>query len=235
MRMSPASPHSQSPAGASRGSVAADPASCASRAGIFKVRDRAADIDGREGPPPPAGLGIAFTSNGAEAGTLFIPKRGFRGVDAFSLLLVTIGMYFAYRNIDAPQDGGATFASLILVGFSIWGGVLTGSTETQELYLGADELSVSKKGFIEARKLTIPYTGIQAIDVQSFTPRSPFAMARYMGHFAQGPWPWSGIPLITLVHGKRKTRIAENLSEAESKRLVLILKAVVFKRTGRRV
>ncbi|NQU42539.1 hypothetical protein HQ520_04590 [bacterium] len=121
------------------------------------------------------------------------------------------------------------------VGLGMWRGILIGITETQELLLGPDTLSVIKKSVVSSKQLEIPYAEIESVDVQSFMPRDPFTMARYMRHFTRMSGMWGGISLATIAHGTKKTHVGENVSEAEAKWLVKMLKAVVFKRAGQRV
>jgi hypothetical protein len=219
--------------------VATDLAKCASCNEVFRASELAADVDLREGLAPPAGSGIAFNSDQTGSGSFSIPKSGLTGSDAFALLFATFWICFiAFWTWGAAQ-GSILFAAFSIpfwiVGLGMWRGILIGITETQELRLGVDMLTVLKKSVVSTRQLEIPYCEIESIDVQSFMPRDPFTMTRHMRHFTRMSGMWGGIPLATIVHGTKKTHIAENVSEAEIKWLVKTLKAVLFKKAGKRV
>ncbi len=232
-------PSCQSHIDASDVNVATDLAKCASCNEVFKASEVAADVDLKEGLTPPAGSGIAFSSNQTDSGSFHIPKFGLTGSDAFALLFAAFWIFFISLWTWAASQGSIIFAAFSIpfwvVGLGMWRGILIGITESQELRFGADTLSVLKRSVVSTKRIEIPYKEIESIDVQFFMPRDPFTMTRYMRHFTQMSGMWGGIPLTTIVHGTKKTHIAENVSDAETKWLVKMLKAVLFKRTGKRV
>jgi hypothetical protein len=232
-------PDCQSPIDAGDVNVSTDLAKCVSCNQVFKASELAADVDLREGLTPPAGSGVVFSSEQADCGSFSIPKSGLTGSDAFALLFATFWICFIAFWTWGAAHGSILFAAFSIpfwvVGIGMWRGILIGITETQELRLDTDMLTILKKSVVSTKQLQIPYNEIESIDVQSFMPRDPFTMTRHMRHFTRMSGMWGGIPLATIVHGTKKTHIAENVSEAETKWLVKMLKAVLFKQAGKRV
>ncbi|HNW94104.1 MAG TPA: hypothetical protein PKM88_14440, partial [bacterium] len=90
-------------------------------------------------------------------------------------------------------------------------------------------LQISKRSIISRQQIAIPHVEIVAIEVQLLMPHDPITMTRYM----RGLTAYAGVKLATVVHGTRKTYLAECVSEAEAQWLVGRLKSLLFTRTGR--
>ena len=231
-------PNCQSQIDSNNVNIATDLAKCTNCSEMFKASELAADVDLRDGVTPPAGSHITFKSDRADTGFFSIPKQGMTGSDAFTMLFATFWICFITFWTWGAAQGSMLFAAFSIpfwiIGLGMWRGILIGITETQEVRLGPDTLTIIKKSVVSSKQLDIPYNEIESIDVQSFMPRDPFTMTRYMRYFTRMSGMWGGIPLATIAHGAKKTHVGENVSEAETKWLVKMLKAVVFKRTGKR-
>lgn len=230
-------PKCHSPIGAENVNVATDLAKCTMCNEIFKASDLVADVDLSRDLQPPVGSKIVVDLYTSEH-TVFIPSRGFRWSDLYTILFATFWCAFI-----AFWSWGASRASLLFAAFSIpfwivgiamWTGILVGATETQTIDLDYDALVLSKRAILFSRTRAIPYAEIGGIDTETPNPRNPFRSLQYMRPYSRISRSM-GMPLPTISHGTKKVHFAEYVSEAEMEWLVRMLKALVYRKTGRKV
>ncbi len=204
-------PSCQSIIDAENVNVATDLATCTTCNEMFKVSELMAGIDLLEDPiPPPAGSKIVFDMERGECGSFFIPKRGFKGSDLFSLLFATFWICFIAFWTWGVSQSSLLFAAFSIpfwvVGITMWKGILINISGVQYITTTPHNILITKNGIIFPKQQTITYSEIESIDVGFSRPR--------------------------IVHGTKKTYFAENVSEAEMKWLIKTLKAAIFKKKG---
>ena len=219
--------------------VSTDLATCPACNEIFKASELMADVDLSENLEPPVGSGIEFRADTAESGTFLIPKRKFSGKDFFPMVFATVWVCFITFWTFMAAQGSWWFAAFStpfwVAGIIMWRGIIIGLTERQEISVGPDELAILKKSAVSSRREAVPYSDIDTIEVDRLIPRDPFTMVRHMQRFTDPSGMMGGLPMPTIVHGAKKAHFAENVSEAEMKWLVRMLKAIVYKKAGKTV
>ncbi len=219
--------------------VSANLAKCGDCGGIYKASDLTERLDPRTDLEPPTGSAIGFRTEGADTGILSIPRGGLGGGMAFPMLFAAFWVGFMAFWTWGASRGSYVFAAFSIpfwvIGLGMWRGIIIGICESQEIRLGSETLSVIKRSPVASSTREIPYRQITSIAAQPLVLRDPFTMSRYMRHAASVSGMSGGARLATVTHGTKKTRVAENVSEAEVEWLVRILKALVHDRTGRRV
>ena len=219
--------------------IASDLAKCSACGGIYRASDLAERIDPETDLQPPAGSAIGFRAEGTETGIFSIPKGGLTGGMVVPMFFATFWIAFITFWTWGASRGSWLFAAFSipfwLMGLGMWRGIVIGIFERQEIRLDRETLSVIKRSPVSSRTVEIPYDTIGSIGVEPCIARDPFTMTRYMRHMTRMSTMMGGARIATIAHGTKKTRFAENVSEAESEWLVRILKSLVFDRTGKRV
>ncbi len=231
-------PNCQSPIDMDNVNIATDLAECTNCSEILKASELASDVELREGVGPPVGSPITFTSDRTDADSFSIPRRGATRGDVRAAIYVIFWVYcVAVATLVTARDNGSLAVLLTpfwVVGLAACRGILIGITERQELRLGPDTLFVIKKSVISSKQFEIPYGAIKSIDVECVVTGA-LTWARYAKHDTRTTGSQTGTLLATIAHGAQKTHVGEDVSEPEMRWLVKMLKAVVFKRTGKRV
>ncbi len=122
------------------------------------------------------------------------------------------------------------------LGIVMWKGLLIRITETQVIVMGPDKLSITKNSVVSSEHLTIPYSEMRSINIESIVmSENPMVIARYRNHRKEMFGGSISVPLPTISHGTKKTYFAENASRVDMEWLVKALKAFVFKKVSIRV
>ncbi len=217
--------------------VAADLAQCPGCNQVFRA-SRLVPAESRpESLDPPVGSRIAFRRELDSEGVFEIPRRA---LSAGPLALIGFSLFwlgFVGFWTWGASHGGVLFAAFSipfwLVGLGMLGGGMNTLVERQSVEIAADAFTIRKRRPLFARCTVVPYAEVSSVEVKLASPQNWGESARGMRtHGSDAPM---GVLAVTVAYGTKTVRFAEGVSEAEMKWLADILRAVVYKKTGRRV
>jgi hypothetical protein len=215
--------------------VSTDLAQCLQCNEIYKISELLQEQDLEANLLPPTGSKIKLNRTEGVYGSFLIPKTGFPGTDAYSLIFATFWIGFIAFWTWGASHGSTLFAMFSipfwLVGFGMWYGILRGGTETQKLTAQQDRFVIQKKSAVSKKVEEVFYQDIGKVDIENVIPKDPFTATRYMKQFQRMNNGGLGIPQLVISHGTRKISIGENVSEAEMKWLLGILR-IILKKVG---
>lgn len=167
---------------------------------------------------------IKVSNIGMDKFEIEIPRTGFKGkhiyVSVFSIIWIS---FISFWTFGAAQ--GSIFFALFSIPFWIVGllmikGLIVSIFESQLIKIERDSLTISRKAPFLTKNLTISYSELSSIEMQSLliNTSSPFKLYQKMGAGVSSFNPISKIPTVT--YSTTEETIWENLSNPEQKWLV---------------
>lgn len=219
--------------------VAADLAKCLNCNEVFKASKLVEAPEAEDLANPPAGTTIVYDAAGGGLGAFRIPAKGLDAVTIFALIFALFWLSFVAFWTWGALRFSALFALFSipfwLVGLGMFWGCIAAAWESQTIEIGREDIVLRKQSPLSRQTTRIGMAEIEAVGMESFMPNNPFKAMRQARRLAPRASGRTGVLVPVISHGNMKTRFGESLSAAEMEWLVKVLKATIYKFTGKRV